>query len=171
MAETTAAKPALAPTPTESVETRSVFEQFDRIYNSIARRAFEIFKDDGRLGRDLENWFQAESEILNPVRASVTETESAVTVRAEVPGFTTKDLEVRVDSRQLSICGKRETTEELKKEQAVVHERRSDQILRVFDLPADVDVEKSTATLKNGVLELQLPKIPKAEGAKIEVKG
>ena len=37
-------------------------------------------------------------------------------------------------------------------------ERCSDQILRVVDLPAEVDTERAVATLKDGILKLELPK-------------
>ena len=36
-------------------------------------------------GRDLEHWFQAESELLHPAHVDVAETEKEVAVRAEVP--------------------------------------------------------------------------------------
>lgn len=42
--------------------------------------------------------------------------------------------------------------------------------LRIVDLPASVDAEKATATLKNGVLELVLPKVAKAKMIEIKPK-
>jgi DUF2934 family protein len=68
--ETKAGKPmeALAK---KSSEVEDVFEHFDRIYDKLARRAFEIFSSNGKgFGHDLENWFQAESEqtVTSPVR-------------------------------------------------------------------------------------------------------
>ncbi len=41
---------------------------------------------------------------------------------------------------------------------------------RTITLPAYADTEKVAATYRNGVLELRLPKLPEAEGKKIEVK-
>ena len=146
-------------------------EQFDRIYDSIARRAFERFEVNGRLiGHDLEDWFNAETEVLHPVKINMKETESSLLVQAEVPGFTAKDLEIRVEPRRLTIGGKREVNEEQKKGKTVYQEHRSDEIFRVFDLPVEVDSQKVTATLKNGVLELQMPTSAKAKGTRIEVK-
>jgi HSP20 family protein len=167
----TATKTALAPVAAKAIEPQNLFEQFGRIYDSIARRAFDIFEGKGRVfGHDLENWFKAESELLHPVQVNVTETDSALTVQAEVPGFTAKDLEIRLEPRQLTISGRRETSEEQKKGKTVYQEHRSNEILRVVDLPSEVDTENVTATLKNGMLELQLPKSPKAKGTRIDVK-
>jgi len=43
-------------------------------------------------------------------------------------------------------------------------------IFRSIDLPAEVDASKVTATLKDGVLELSMPKTPKARKIKVEEK-
>jgi HSP20 family protein len=92
-------------------------------------------------------------------------------VRAEVPGFTTNDLEVSVEPECLTITGKRETKEEREKEGKVVYsERCADEILRVIDLPAAVDPTKVTATLKDGVLDLEMPKAAPAKKIKVEPK-
>jgi HSP20 family protein len=155
----TATQTALAPVPAKDIEPQNLFEQFDRIYQSIAKRAFEIFEGDGRsLGHELDNWFKAESELLHPVKINMTETETAVTVQAEVPGFTAKDIEIRLEPRRLTISGEKETHEEKRKGKAIFQENRSNKMLRVIDLPADVDTEKPVATLQNGILELQLSK-------------
>ena len=46
----------------------------------------------------------------------------------------------------------------------------ADQILRTIDLPADVDTSKASATLKNGVLTIDLPKAAHAKAVRIEPK-
>jgi HSP20 family protein len=164
----------MEPVPAKAIEPQNLFEQFNQIYNSIARRAFEIFEGNGRvLGRDLEHWFQAEFELLHPVKINMTETDGGLTVQAQVPGFNDKDLEVSMESRRLTISGKRETSEEQKKGKAIYREHCSNEILRVVDLPAGVDIENVTATLKNGVLELRIPKSAKSsknKATRIEVK-
>ena len=145
--------------------------QFDRIYDSISRRAFELFEGNGRwFGRDLDDWFRAESEILHPLHMELKETDGDFTVRAEVPGFTEKDLEVSLEPRSLKIAGKRETKEEEKKGKMIRSELCSGQILRTIDLPADVDTSKATANLKNGVLTIDLPKAAHAKAVRIEPK-
>jgi HSP20 family molecular chaperone IbpA len=55
----------------------------------------------------------------------------------------------------------------------VYSESYADQLLAyrgIVDLPASVDAEKATATLKNGVLELVLPKVAKAKMIEIKPK-
>jgi HSP20 family protein len=79
-------------------------------------------------------------------------------------------LEVNLEPRRLTIAGKRETKEEHKTKKTIYSERCSGQILRVLDLPAEVDTEKTKATLKDGILELEIPKAASSKGIRIEPK-
>jgi len=170
------AQSATAMQPTKgSVTVRKgpgdLLEQFDSIYDSIARRAFELFEGNGRWpGTDLADWFRAEAELLHPLHLEMRESDSSFTVEAELPGFTAKDLEINVEPRCLRIAGKRETKEEEKKGKVIRSERCADQILQAVDLPADVDTSKVSATLKDGLLTIDLPKAAHAKSVRIEPK-
>lgn len=163
-------------TTKESVPVRQgageLLSQFDRIYDSVARRAFELFEGNGHwLGHDLDDWFRAESEMLHPLPLEVKELDSEFTVRAEVPGFTAKDLEISLEPCRLKIAGKRESKAEERKGKTIRSEICADEILRAIDLPADVDTSKASAALKDGVLTIELPKTARAESVRIEPKG
>jgi HSP20 family protein len=140
-------------------------------FKALTRRAYEIFESNGRaFGRDLENWLQAEKELFHPVLVNITESNGSFEVKAEVPGFNEKEIEVGVEPYRLTITGTRETKKEEKKGKAVYAESCSDQILRIVNLPAEIETDKVTATLKNGVLELTLPKVAKANTLRIHPK-
>lgn len=116
------------------------FNRIQRVHDAIARRAFELFDGNGHIfGNDLEDWFRAESELLHPVHVDVSETDEGLSIHAEVPGFTPKELEISVEPRRLTIMGKRETKEERKTKKTVYKERCSNEILRVVDLPAEIN--------------------------------
>jgi HSP20 family protein len=175
MAEKSAAatKPALdtVQSAIKITEPEGVFERLDRIYNAIARRAFEIFEGNGKTpGREIDDWFKAESELLHPVHINMSEDEKTLTVLAEVPGFAEKELDVRIEPKRLTITGKRETSKKEEKGKTVYQERCSDEIFRVVDLPSEVEKDKATATLKNGVLEIEMPKTEKAASTKVNVR-
>ncbi len=171
MKEATAIQPTKERMPLKLVSFDDLFERMNKTYDSITRRAFEIFESNGKFfGRDLDDWFKAESELLHPIHVEVRESDQALTVRAEVPGFDAKEIEVSVEPRRLTITGKRETKEERKTEKTIYSERCANQILRVIDLPAEVDTAKVTATLKDGILELGMPKAAPAKKVKIEPK-
>lgn len=169
MGEATAMKRVEEPTrPTKYVP---LFDQMEDTFNALARRAYEIFEGNGRaFGRELENWFQAEKELLHPVPVNITESDESFEVKAEVPGFNEKEIEIGVEPRRVTITGKRETKKEETKGKTVCAESCSDEILRMVDLPAEVATDKVTATLKNGVLELALPKVAKAHTLRIHPK-
>lgn len=157
--------------PLAFVEPERLFERIQQIYDSIAQRAFEIFESNGKsFGHDLDDWFKAESEILHPVRVEVQESDDALIVCAEVPGFGAQELEVSLEPRRLTVSGKKEAGDERKKVKALHTERRSDQVLRVLDLPVEVDPSQATAALKDGVLELRMPRASKVQKIRVEAK-
>jgi len=119
-------------------------------------------------GTTLEDWFRAESELLHPVHVDITESDDVLTVRAEVPGFSAKELEVDMEPHRLTISGKRETSEEHTSKKTIYTEQCSNQIFRAIDLPAEFDTSRVTTTLKDGVLELSMPKA--AEAQKVQAK-
>ena len=158
------AKQSTSPTPLKLVRSGDLFASFEKLFNDISKRAFEIFENGGRnFGHELEHWFQAERELLHPVHVEVTEKDGTVTVSAEVPGFSEKEIEINLEPRQLTITGKRESKEERKEENTIYTDRCSNHILRVIDLPIEVDTAKASATLKNGMLELKVPKAAPAK--------
>ena len=124
----------------------------------------------GGSGRELEDWFRAESELLHPVHLEIAESDEDLIVRAEVPGFNAKELEIQLEPRKLTIAGKHEAQEESKKGKTIYSERCAKEILRVVHLPAEVDSSKVSAILKDGVLTIELPKAPHAKSVRISPK-
>jgi HSP20 family protein len=154
---------ALEPSQVKIVEPRALLDRFNKLSEQISRRAYEIFEQRGKtFGHDLEDWFEAESQILPPFQLRIKETNDALTVEAETPEFSAKELEVSLEPWRLTISGKKEAKEEQKKGETIYQEQRTNELLRVIDLPAEVDSAKATATLKNRLLEIKLPKVAKA---------
>jgi len=76
-----------------------------------------------------------------------------------VPGFKEKDLQINVEPCRMTITGRRETKKESNTRKTIYSETCSDQILRVVDLAAAVVVKKVKTTVKDEVLELDLPRV------------
>jgi HSP20 family molecular chaperone IbpA len=141
------------------VPPADLFKRAEQLYERISNRAFEIFDSNGRqFGHDHEDWFKAEAELLHPMHLEVAESSGELTVRAEVPGFTSKELEIALNPRRLTITGKRQVNQERKEEKTIYTEITSDQVLRIVELPAAVDPEKAASTLRDGILILKMPK-------------
>jgi HSP20 family protein len=142
------------------VEPQAIYTHMNELYDAIARRAFELFEDDGRIsGRDLDHWFRAEAEVIHPVHVQVRESDEAIIVDAEVPGFSANELTLSLEPRRLTISGKKQSRTEEKQGNVVYTERCSNELLRSVELPVEVNVSRATATLNNGILELTAPKL------------
>jgi HSP20 family protein len=143
----------------------------NELYNKISQRAFSIFEGNGRFdGHDLADWLRAEAEILTPVPLELSETDAELAVRAEVPGFTEKELEIVVEPERLFITGKTERKSEEKKKKTLYSEISSNEIFRTVALPVEIDPEKVSAVLKNGVLEVSMYKAKPAKKVPVMVK-
>jgi HSP20 family protein len=172
MSEKSAAAVQTAPSrpPVKAAKIEDSLERMD-LYDAISRRAFELFEKEGRVdGQHLRHWLEAERELLHPVHMRMEETEGEFVVHAELPGFTANDVEVSVEPRRVTITGKRESKQENKQGDAVYSEQCSDEIFRTLELPSEVNVLKVTATLKDGVLDIQLPKAVATKPVSVETQ-
>ncbi|HEY8458856.1 MAG TPA: Hsp20 family protein [Blastocatellia bacterium] len=152
------------------VEAEKLFEQMKEFSQSVARRAYEYFEARGReFGHDLEDWFRAESELMRRVPVEIKEADGQITVRAEVPGFAANEIKVSVEPGRLFISGKSEKATEEKGEQTVLSEFRSNRFYRELGLPAEVEPGKTTAVLKDGVLEIVFAKAAESKAVNVEV--
>lgn len=91
---------------------------------------------------------------------AVEETESALKISAELPGLEDKDFELSVEDGVFTLRGEKRSEKIEKDEKAgwSRSERSFGQFERRIALPAEVEVEKASATFKNGVLDVTLPK-------------
>ena len=148
-----------------------IFDRVNEMYNAIARQAFEFFDGRGRQeGHDLDDWTRAESELFHAAHLEVSETDDAFGVRAEVPGFKAEEVQVSLEPRRLTIIGQRQSPESQQRGKKVYTDRCCNKIFRSIDLPADVDSSKATAMLKDGILDLTLPKAAPARKIPVEQK-
>ena len=91
-------------------------------------------------------------------------------IRAEIPGGVEKDdLDIRIEDNTLVISGERKRDAEFEERDAYRLERSFGLFSRSFTLPTTVDSARISASFKNGVLELTLPKAEQAKPHKIEI--
>ena len=90
-------------------------------------------------------------------------------VKAELPGITRKGLDISVEDDLLTIKAEKKGETEREEGDYYYREREYGSFERCMTLPARVDAEKITAHLKDGVLEIRMPKAEVPETKKIEV--
>ena len=106
------------------------------------------------------------------IKVNVAETDAAVEVTADIPGFDAKDIDVQRKDGVLTIKGEKKVETDEKKKDYHEVERSYGMFERSFTIPAYVDASKGEATFDKGVLEVTLPKLPAAQAKtqKISVK-
>ena len=98
------------------------------------------------------------------------ETKDAYLVKAEVPGVEQKDISVQIQNQVLTLKGEKHKEKEEKDEKYHRVERSWGAFTRTLALPMGVETEKVSATFKDGLLTIKLPKAPGAKGMTIPVK-
>lgn len=83
----------------------------------------------------------------------------ALVVRAEMPGVKKEDLEVTIAGDRLTFEAERDFEEKEEKEEYFRSEMAYGRLFRAVNLPVDVLGDKARAELKDGVVEVYLPKV------------
>ncbi len=150
----------VTPTPF-FVEADRLLGEFEQLHEAINRRAFDLFNERGKLfGHELDDWFTAEAEFLRPLPVEITETDTAYTVKAEVPGFTEKEVRISVEPHRVMLRGRKETIGKKEDEGNVVWTERSEKnFFRAIPLNAEVNPTAVKTIQADGILTLTLPKI------------
>ena len=99
----------------------------------------------------------------------VLNTETAYRIRAEIPGMSKKDIIIEVADNLLTVSGERKAT---KNKNHNYSEFSYGKFSRSFNLPDDVEENKIKASMKDGVLALEVPRMKpvKPDVKKIEIK-
>lgn len=122
-------------------------------------------------GRRGHGWDEEEGAMTNwtPL-VDVCEDNESVRITAELPGMEQKDVKLAVKDGVLTIRGERTFKDEQKKKDYYRIERSYGSFARSFTLPTTVDYEKIHAQMKNGVLEIMIPKKEEAKPKEIQIK-
>jgi HSP20 family protein len=93
-----------------------------------------------------------------------------IVIKAELPGMTKQDIDLRLENNTLTIKGERKRSSETKDEQYHRVERAYGSFSRSFSLPSTVDHVAVAADYKDGVLTITLPTKEEAKPRQIQVK-
>ena len=133
----------------------SVRDEMNRVLNEVFNRGTN----------DESAWF---SGAWSPP-VDIYETDEALVMKAELPGFSKDDIGIELKENTLVIKGERKHEDEVKEGNYHRKERMYGAFQRSFMLPATVDREKVSASYRDGILELRLPKAVEAQPKRIAV--
>jgi len=134
--------------------THSMEEFFE---NFLPRRWMEDFFEPYATKRP--SWSEFEGRFEGSTKVDIIDKGDALMVRAELPGVEKEDLDVLIAGDRLTIEAKREFKEEEKEDTFFWNEMAYGRLYRAVHLPVEVISDKAKAELKNGMLEIYLPKV------------
>ena len=129
------------------------------------------------VSRWFEDFFNDLPFTTSPAEASeewipsvdILEKDGKVILRAEVPGLTEKQIEVKVEGDSLILKGERKMESEEKKENYHRIESTYGSFTRSFRIPETLDTDKISAEYKNGILTVTIPRKPEVKPREIAV--
>jgi HSP20 family protein len=101
----------------------------------------------------------------------VKETKDSYVFKADLPGVKQEDLNISLTGNRLTISGQRNEEKKDEGETHFVYERSFGSFSRSFSLPEGIDAEHVQADLKDGVLNVVVPKKPEVQPKRILIKG
>ena len=116
--------------------------------------------------------FQEETAGSFMPRADVIEKKDAYVIDMELPGFTEDDITIDMKDRVLSITSVKKARDEKKPDENtwLLKERRCMNFNRSFTLPEDIDADNISASLKNGMLCISIPRKAAAQARRITLQ-
>ncbi|HKJ85215.1 MAG TPA: Hsp20/alpha crystallin family protein [Spirochaetia bacterium] len=91
------------------------------------------------------------------------QTSRTYVMEADLPGMTTKDIEVRIADDKITLSGSKDETKKSSDGEFMRRERYARTFRRTFRLPTDVDQKKIDAELEGGVLTVKMPRVKDPE--------
>ncbi|MGE0191216.1 MAG: Hsp20/alpha crystallin family protein [Planctomycetota bacterium] len=93
-----------------------------------------------------------------------------VWINVELPGLSRNEVKVQIEEGVLTISGEKSVSEDEKKRDYRCVERRYGRFVRSLSLPRSVESDHVEANMKDGVLQIRLPKSAQAKARAIPVK-
>lgn len=147
-------------------------DPFTRMHEQMNELVDSLFGDAGwSMDRPLVD---GSSGLMQP-QLDIFETDKDYRLSVEMPGVERDDIDLSVDDDALVIRARKDRrSEDVEDDQYHRVERAYGRYERMLTLPVDADVDKIGAELKNGVLEVTIPRrddIETNRGRRIDIKG
>ena len=152
-------------------KSKSIFDEMDRMRDRIMRRAYDIFSSNGGIfGRDIDNWFQAEQELVWKPSIELEEKDDEFLLQVATPGIDPKDIDIEVTPEDILVKADVHHEHKEKKGDVYACEFASGNLFRSIHLPKRIDPDKVKAEFKNGMLSLKAPVAAEARAKKVTVE-
>ena len=143
--------------------THSMEEFFENYFPRRWMEGFEPF------GWRKPFWPEIEDKFDFLPNVDIIDKDDELLVRAEMPGVKKEDLDVTIAGDRLTLQAKREFEEKEEKDDFFRHEMAYGRLFRTVRLPVEVHGDKAKADMKDGIIEIHLPKVEVTHPFKVEV--
>jgi HSP20 family molecular chaperone IbpA len=140
------------------------------IRETIARRAFQL--SEARKfepGHSHEDWKHAESEIMGPLSCGCLMLDRNYVLSADAASFGEGEIEIYVEPRRLTIRGRAQDPRASTGSIYAGHKAHAYSIIRVIDLPVEIEPSEATATFRGRMIQMNLPKACEKRAASVTV--
>ncbi len=152
-----------------SIEKWHSFKELDNIRRDFDRVLEEIFPVSRRAFFNIP-WVRSSAVTGEEAPAiDLVEQENELVLKANMPGVKKEDIDVSLQEDTLCIKGESHETVEKKEENSFYSERRETSYSRSVVLPCKVDEKKIKASLKDGVLTINMPKSDEVKAKRTRV--
>src|SRR5438128_2291949 len=127
-------------------------DDMDRWFDNFRRSFGERFG-----GGPLARWTDSDLRVREPL-VDLIDKGSEFVVRAELPGVSKEDVDLTVTADAIEIHAETNRSREENEKNYQYRERTYEALHRVLSFPEEVKVDLASATLKDGVLEVRVPK-------------
>jgi len=151
-------------------KSESVFDELDRMNARILQRAYEIFEGNGQiLGRELDNWLQAEKELIWKPSIELEEKDNKFLLQVAVPGVESKDIHIEVTTDEILVKAELPRKEKEDKGQVHTSEFAAGSLFRAVHFPKKIDPDKVKAEFKDGILRITVDVAEESKPRKVAV--
>ena len=139
----------------ENTRLPTFLDDMERMMNDFVRRPWAGFGATPFRGllSDLGTTFD-----ISPA-VDIFEEGGSIVVKADLPGFTRKDIEVKLIDNTLEITGEKKSEEKVEGRDYLKVERSCGKFSRMLRLPEGLDCEHMTAKFTEGVLEIKIARV------------
>jgi HSP20 family protein len=135
--------------------------EIDRVFEDVFSGGSSSASAGGRSG-----------SMMNAPRIDLQDSEGELRLHADLPGVQPSDLDIRLEGDVLTIRGERKAESERNEQNFHVMERSHGRFQRSIQLPFTPDPDDVQASVREGVLEVRIPKrAPQERSRRIDVRG
>ena len=149
-----------------STASTDLLQSFDEVFDRFREDFRDLLLPSSQAIEDL--W-----DLIPETRLAVVDLEDRgkdYLLKAEMPGFKKEDVDIQVYDDAVEISGNVGWKYDRKKQEYICHERACESFYRMVELPEEVKTDGIEAELKEGVLEIVLPKKAPRQAKKISLK-